>query len=96
MDLRNTVEALLRKKGRTKKDLSTYLSISQGNLNRTLMGTSVDKEILIADFFEITRDELINSDYSEPNSEDKYLSIIASQQETIKTLSETIKILSNK
>lgn len=65
MDLREKVEALLKKEGRQKKELAEYISISQGNLNRTLMGTSVDKEIKIAEFFGITRDELMNNDYSQ-------------------------------
>lgn len=64
MDLRKNVEFLLKKHGKQKKDLSEYLSISQGNLNRTLMGTSTINENKIAEFFSLTREELINNDYS--------------------------------
>lgn len=77
MDIRAKVEYLLKIQGKQKKDLAKYLSINQGNLNRTLLGTSIEKENKIAEFFHITREELIINDYSDvitpSNSQDENL-----------------------
>ena len=81
MDLRDKVDSLIKIQGKQKRDLAKYLSISQGNLNRTLSGTSFEKENLIADFFGITRNELIINDIQD-KSDSHLLAIIESQQRT--------------